>query len=476
MSSEDKLMISHLLRRAGFGTTPEELERYISLGYENTIEELLNPKNPGNMSNDVIFRLFPEYHASIGPDAPANWAYRMVTTQCPLQEKIALFWHGVFATACDKLNYPLVGLNQVEMFRQSGFGKFDDLLVELSKDPAMIIFLDNQTNHKGAINENYGREILELFSMGVGNYSEDDIKECARAFTGWTIANADYMALMSQKDSIWPYSRISWHFEFREDDHDDGVKTFLGETGRFNGNDIVEIICRQDATARFVARHLYNFFVADEVPVPQWDITPPKEPQAIDELVRAYFENDHDIRSVLGVLFNSEFFKKAQFAKIKSPIELVIGTLRSTGECRTPSIDMVRAVEEANYMGQSIMYPPSVEGWHTGEEWITSGSLVNRVNFASDHLGNLENPGVENIVDHILAEHHDSITSDQLVDKCLDTLGPLKVSKGTKDSLLEVASKIDSIESNGHSSKQKVKELIPELIKMIVSSREYQFV
>ena len=290
MSSEDKLMISHLLRRAGFGTTPEELARYISLGYENTVEELLNPKNPGNMSNDVIFRLFPEYHASIGPDAPANWAYRMVTTQCPLEEKIALFWHGVFATACDKLNYPLVGLNQVEMFRRSGFGKFDDLLVELSKDPAMIIFLDNQTNHNGAINENYGREILELFSMGVGNYSEDDIKECARAFTGWTIANADYMALMSQKDSIWPYSRISWHFEFREDDHDDGVKTFLGETGRFNGNDIVEIICRQDATARFVARHLYNFFVADEVPVPQWDITPPKEPEAIDELVRAYLK------------------------------------------------------------------------------------------------------------------------------------------------------------------------------------------
>jgi uncharacterized protein (DUF1800 family) len=420
--------------------------------------------------------LFPEYHASIGPDAPANWAYKMVTTQCPLQEKIALFWHGVFATACDKLNYPLVGLNQVEMFRQSGFGKFDDLLVELSKDPAMIIFLDNQTNHKGAINENYGREILELFSMGVGNYSEDDIKECARAFTGWTIANADYMALMSQKDSIWPYSRISWHFEYREDDHDDGVKTFLGETGRFNGDDIVEIICRQDATARFVARHLYNFFVADEVPVPQWNITPPKDPEAIDELVNAYIQSDHDIRSVLRVLFNSEFFKNAQFAKIKSPIELVIGTLRSTGECRTPSIDMVRAVEEANYMGQSIMYPPSVEGWHTGEEWITSGSLVNRVNFASDHLGNLDNPGVENIVNHILAENQYSITAGQIVDRCLEVLGPLEVSEDTKNSLLEVASKLDVIESNGHSRQQKIKKLIQELIRMIVSSREYQFV
>ena len=199
----DKLLISHLLRRAGFGTTLEELERYISLGYENTVEELLNPKSPGNMPNDVIFRLFPEYHAAIGVDAAANWGYRMVTTQCPLEEKIALFWHGVLATASNKLNYPLVGLNQIEMFRQFGFGKFDNILLELSKDPAMIVFLDNQTNHKDAMNENYGREILELFSMGVGNYSEDDIKECARAFTGWTIANADYMELMSQKDSTF---------------------------------------------------------------------------------------------------------------------------------------------------------------------------------------------------------------------------------------------------------------------------------
>lgn len=476
MSSEDKLLISHLLRRAGFGTTPEELERYISLGYENTVEELLNPKSPGNMPNDVIFRLFPEYHAAIGVDAAANWGYRMVTTQCPLEEKIALFWHGVLATASNKLNYPLVGLNQIEMFRQFGFGKFDNILLELSKDPAMIVFLDNQTNHKDAMNENYGREILELFSMGVGNYSEDDIKECARAFTGWTIANADYMELMSQKDSIWPYSRISWHFEYREEDHDDGVKTFLGETGRFNGSDVIEIICKQDATAKFVSRHLYNFFVADEVPVPQWNITPPKDPEAIDQLANTYFESDHDIRSMLKVLFNSEFFKRSQFEKIKSPVELVVGTIRSTEECQTPSIDMIKAVEEANYMGQSILFPPSVEGWHTGEEWITSGSLVNRVNFASDHMSNLDNPGVENIVNYILENNNSPITPQQVVDNCIEVLGPLEISADTKVSLLEVASKLDRIESNGHSRQQRTIELIQELIRMIVSSKEYQFV
>ena len=133
----------------------------------------------------------------------------------------------------------------------------------------MIIWLDNQDNHKGAINENYGRELLELFSMGVGNYTEEDIKECARAFTGWTIANRQYMEMRSQRDSDWPYGRISWHFEFHPEDHDYDEKTFLGETGNFNGEDIVDIICKQPATARFIARHLYSFFVADEPPVPR---------------------------------------------------------------------------------------------------------------------------------------------------------------------------------------------------------------
>ena len=400
----------------------------------------------------------------------------MITSRCQLEEKIALFWHGLFATGYSKLNQAVSLTNQIDMFRRQGLLSFRDLLIELSKDPAMIIWLDNNDNHNGAVNENYGRELLELFSMGIGNYTEQDVKECARAFTGWTIANADYMELMSQKDSIWPYSRISWHFEYREEDHDDGVKTFLGETGRFNGSDVIEIICKQDATAKFVSRHLYNFFVADEVPVPQWNITPPKDSEAIDQLANTYFESDHDIRSMLKVLFNSEFFKRSQFEKIKSPVELVVGTIRSTEECQTPSIDMIKAVEEANYMGQSILFPPSVEGWHTGEEWITSGSLVNRVNFASDHMSNLDNPGVENIVNHILENNSSPITPQQVVDNCIEVLGPLEISDDTKVSLLEVASKLDRIESNGHSRQQKTIELIQELIRMIVSSKEYQFV
>ena len=265
----------------------------------------------------------------------------------------------------------------------------------------MIIWLDNQTNHKGAINENYGREVLELFSMGAGNYSEADIKECARAFTGWTVRNAEYMALMGQKDSIWPYGRLLWHFEYRDDDHDDEEKVFLGERGRFNGEDIIDIICRQPATAWFIARHLYNFFVADEVPVSQWSYTPPRDPEALKTLGDSYVESGHEIRSVLRTLFHSDFFKEASFSRVKSPAELVVGTLRMTGECTAPDgkdTTAYQVMDESGFMGQALLNPPSVEGWHTGEEWITSGALVDRVNFAAGHVGDLSpNPPKEGV-------------------------------------------------------------------------------
>ena len=207
----------------------------------------------------------------MGPQAPGeNWLYRMATTSSPLQEKMALFWHGIFATGYAKVVHGKALSDQTSMFRQRGMGSFRDLLVGLAQDPAMIIWLDNQDNHKGAINENFGRELLELFTMGVGSYSEDDIKECARAFTGWTIANREYMELRSQRDSDWPYGRISWHFQFNPEDHDDDEKEFLGQRGRFNGEDVIDIICQQEVTARFIARHLYSYFVADELPVPEW--------------------------------------------------------------------------------------------------------------------------------------------------------------------------------------------------------------
>ena len=476
MTNDERSLITHLARRAGFGATPDELDRYLKMGYEAMVEDLLNPIDSGHTPDDLIFRRHVEAHAAQG-HSPIRWAYRIVTTKCPLEEKIALFWHSIFATGEVKLNNLGSLENQIDMFRRHGLGRLDDLLVELSKDPAMLIWLDNQTNHKEAINENYGREILELFSMGVGNYSEDDIKECARAFTGWTVRNAEYMALMGAKDSIWPYGRLFWHFEYRQDDHDDGEKVFLGERGRFNGEDVVAIICKQEATARFICRHLYSFFVADEAPVSQWTETPPMDPEALETLAAAYFDSGHEIKSVLRTLFNSDFFKEALFSRVKSPAELVFGTLRMTGECTVPDgkdLTAYQILDESGFMGQRLLHPPSVEGWHTGEEWITSGALVDRVNFAAGHVGDLNNPGVRRVVDRIVADCGRAPTAQRLVDACLDVVGPLEVSDEAMSSLIEIASRAGDPDLSGYPEDEGVDRLMEELLKMVVSSREYQ--
>ena len=470
MGITNRALAAHLSRRAGFGATPGELDSYCDIEYEQLVEELINKVDSSHISDHLIFRRHVDLHTMQGHNA-AYWAYRMISTDNPFVEKIALFWHGVFATAENKLNNIGSLTNQVDMFRRHGLGKYDDLLIELSRDPAMLIWLDNHTNHKDSINENYGREILELFSMGVGNYTEEDIKECARAFTGWTVKNGEYLSMMAVKDSIWPYGRILWHHEYRDSDHDSGKKKFLGENSNFNGDGVVGVICRQQATANFIARHLYNFFVADEVPVPQWSSTPPKDPEAVDVLANAYMEYDHDIRSIMRVLFNSDFFKNSRFKRVKSPAELIIGTLRNTGEYQVPEggeTGIYTVMEESGYMGQKLLDPPSVEGWHTGEEWITSGSLVDRVNFATSHIGDDSKPGVKNLISRVNGEYKQPI---ELVNACLEVLGGVEIEPDTYQKLEEVASAGlgESNAPQGVSS-----DLIIEIFQLIVSSREFQ--
>ncbi len=193
------------MRRAGFGASREELDSLVLKGYENVVEELLSSQKANRMPDEIARRYHPElssmmYIVGTGQE----WLYRLATTESPLEEKISLFWHGIFATGYPKITNGKVLSDQIRMFRRYGLESFQQLLLELAKDPAMIIWLDNQDNHKEAVNENFGRELLELFSMGVGNYTEEDVKECARAFTGWSIGNTEYMALRGERDSIRP--------------------------------------------------------------------------------------------------------------------------------------------------------------------------------------------------------------------------------------------------------------------------------
>ena len=325
-NKEDIALMAHLMRRAGFGSNRDELEELVEQGYEQTVEQLVNPPDdvPG-ADQYLLFRLIPPLeHGGPSPvPAAANLLYNMVNTQRHLEEKMALFWHHVFATANSKVDN-VNHLNiQIQMFRDHGLGNYRDLLVRIAQNPAMIYWLDNNENHKRSPNENWGRELLELFSMGVGNYTEKDVFECARAFTGWTIG---------AKIPREPYHRFSWYYEFRPEEHDFGEKTFLGHTGNFDGEDIIDIILQQPACPRFVARHLYNFFVADEPQVPAWNIEPPGDPEAIEQMAATFVDSGFEFKPVLREMFNSDFFKETMYQKVKSPTEVVVSTLRLTGE------------------------------------------------------------------------------------------------------------------------------------------------
>ena len=467
-------LIAHLMRRAGFGANREQIGMHANAGYQSTVEALLYPGEEDRMDDLLIRRFHPELSGMMGPNAPGqNWLYRMATTSAPLREKMALFWHGIFATGYAKVIHGKALSDQTRMFRTFGMGSFKDLLIQLSKDPAMIIWLDNQDNHNGAINENFGRELLELFTMGVGNYTERDIKECARAFTGWTIANREYMELRSQRDSDWPYGRIAWHFKYYPEDHDDGEKEFLGQRGRFNGEDIIHIICQQEATARFISRHLYSFFVSDEPPVPEWRYTPPTNPEAIDELTRVYFDSNYDISAMLKALFNSSYFQSQDswYSKVKSPVELVAGVLRLTGEFNRPRREIIDRYFQASYMGQFLNNPPSVEGWHQGTDWLDTGTLVERVNFASQQIGDSTKPGIQAMIERIASTPNNVTSPENLIRVCLEEMGVISVEEDTMKVLIDFASQDHDQPINASNDGA---QKISATLQMVASTKEFQ--
>ena len=439
----------------------------MAIGYEATVEELLHPEEQPDLIMDVMNRYMHGWRDMEYIMANQGyWTYRMVNSRRQLEEKLCLFWHGIFCVGDSKCNAPRNILNQLNNFRAHGFDKFDDLLMRLATDPSMLYYLDNQLSHKDAVNENWGRELLELFSMGVGmdgqaNYTEDDVKACAQAFTGWTIANAI---------PRYPYGMYDNQFLYNKTDHINEEKTFLGETGNFNGHDVVAIIAKQPATARFIARHLYNFFVADEPQVPAWQSTPPQDLELVKAMEDEYFRSGYEIRSMLRLLFNSDSFKGARFTKVKSPSEVVCGTLRLVGDFTQPKPRLYDAALEIMYMGQDLLNPPTVEGWHTGKEWIDSGTLVERVNFTAGEMARIDSTGIRAIIDRLSREGA-SISAERLIDGCLEMLGGYQLVKETRELLLGHAQ--DSASFN--TSSQEFAQLVGQMLQLIVSTQEYQF-
>ena len=453
MADERTALLAHLMRRAGVGATQDELEALAERPYEEVVEDLLHPDRFAEVSDDVLYRYYPQMTAPDTTGASAGrWVYRMVNTQRPLEEKMALFWHHVFATAWFKGEHMLSMADQIQTFREHGLGKMRDLLVALSRDPAMIYWLDNCENHHDNPNENYGRELLELFSMGIGAYDETDVKMAGRAFTGWTF---------EQPIPLYPHGAYPARFVYRPEDHDESEKTFLGETGPFNGEDVIDIIVRQEATARFISRHLYNFFVADEPQVAAWSVQEPNDPEAIDTLATVFLEREGDLRAVMRTLLNADFFKQARFAKVKSPAEFVAGVLKLSGTLQDPTPLMGTLQAAMGAMGQKLMDPPSVEGWHTGKEWIDGGTLMERVNFAVQQVGDTASPGTQAVAARLA--NGGAAAADTLVDGCLEAAGPLEASEETREALLAGAG------SGDHD------EQVARMLTLVVATPEYQF-
>ena len=283
------------------------------------------------------------------------WAERMLDTDRPLEEKMALFWHGHFATAENKVRDYRKILGQIELFERHATGNFGDLLVAVAKDPGMLYYLDAGVNVKGAANENFAREVMELFTMGVGHYTERDVREAARAFTGWNSENLDFVVNAAQ--------------------HDDGPKTFLGHTGNLDGVDVLDIILEQPATAEYIAAKIYRFFVREDL-----------SPALTARLGAVLRDNDYEIRPLLATVFLSrDFYGEASAgAHIKGPVEHVITILKQLGAEDVPGVPDFNATTIA--LGQHLLNPPSVAGWAQGTSWITPALLQERGNVAFDYL------------------------------------------------------------------------------------------
>jgi uncharacterized protein (DUF1800 family) len=440
---------AHLLRRAGFGATLPQLQAWARKGYEATLDDLLSFPPPSPDEALLVDRYFPASTAAHEwAMAWPHWAWPVVASSHPLREKLALFWHGLFATGFKVGIHGVAHIAQIDLFRRHGLGRFGDLLVRVSEDPAMLIWLDNTSNTKDAPNENYGRELLELFSMGVGNYTEADVKSVARAFTGWTV-RPSLPAFLHGPHGL--------QFVYRASDHDDDEKEFLQEAGRFNGHDVINVIVRQPATARFVCRKLHQFFVADD-----------PDSKAIERSAQVFLETDGNIRNVLRDLFLSDEFRSpsTRFGKVKSPIELVFGLARLTQNWELPDHRLLELVDAVCVMGQTPLNPPNVGGWPSGTGWLNGSCMLERINVASRMVGDRDTPGVRRMIAEVDAMSNGS--TEGLLDACLLVLGALELTESARSILLECARQFigDSADPS---------HTVVRLFKLIAASPSFQY-
>jgi uncharacterized protein DUF1800 len=343
--------IAHLYRRAAFGPTPAEIEKAATDGLNKTLDHLMTGEPDAAERLELLTETGQFYNEPV--NLRVWWLYAMLEGGHPLREKLTLFWHNHFATSYAKVRSTKLMYEQNVTLRKHALGRFRPFLLDMSKDTAMLVWLDSNRNVKGAPNENYAREVMELFSLGVGNYTEKDVQEAARAFTGWH------------------HDAEGNKFENIPVLHDDGEKTVLNRTGKWNGADIVRICCDQPACAKFLVGKLYTYLVSETAP-----------PRGLlDPLVASLRKSDYDIALLARTMLASQlFFSEHAYRKcVKWPVEYALGAARAATPGRVPMADLVDPLAK---MGQVLFNPPNVKGWRTGTDWLNSATLLARNNFA----------------------------------------------------------------------------------------------
>jgi uncharacterized protein (DUF1800 family) len=349
----DLRKVGHLFRRATFGADYQDLQIALEVGPEKTIDRLLEGDAGGQQKLDAEMKPLADSIArgNNGAQARAWWLYRMLYSPQPLREKLTLFWHNHFATSNAKVNNAGFMLGQYALMRRHALGNFRELLQEMSQDPAMLVWLDTTQSKKGKPNENYARELMELFSLGRDHhYTEKDIREAARAFTGWEI-----------KDG---------HAFFNAKEHDETDKTVIGKKGNFAGADIVNICLAQKNTPYFIAGKLFRFLISETV-----SVTP-----ELLEPVAEQFRKDYDFGGLVQTMLRSNLFfsPEAYRTRIKPPVDFALGIVRAL-EGRIGTIALAQALED---LGQNVFFPPSVKGWDGGQTWLNGQTLLFRQNLA----------------------------------------------------------------------------------------------
>lgn len=465
MALTEREKIAHLLRRFGLGASEAELNYYSQGGLKGAIDKLLNCETTPE-AYEFSWEVVEDQKGQIKPQqAVVGWAARMLMTRRPLLEKMTLFWHNHFATSAEKVtNAPLM-IQQNEILRRNALGNFKTLLSEVSKDPAMLIWLDGQDNIKGRANENFAREVMELFTLGVGHYTEKDIQEAARAFTGWSFVRNGRNA-----------QKAPASYMFKPVLHDDGVKTVFGKTGNLTGEDVIDLLCSNRRTAEFITGKVWNWFVYPDV-----------DPATLKPFVDDFWRSGLDIKTLIRAIVESnEFYSDRAYRKlIKSPLDFCMATARAMGigENMATALAPTGTDEKASRariapaagissamksQGMWLLYPPDVSGWKPGEAWITSATMVERINWANKVMGTARGGIARYPIYSILAGDPTPMgIATKLASMYDASFSPVKLQK-----LAEAA----TVSLNGAELTQKnANQVAGDVLRLIFGSPEFQF-